>query len=91
MVSITSTGRGSDEMTRRLSAGIADRIRSAGVRIIESRLTRLTLRPVDRPGHAAQAAGKCRDRRADADLQGAVGMARLALQRLAGGSLYLYR
>ena len=39
--------------------------------------------PGDRTGHAAQAAGKCRGRRADADLQGAVGMARLALQRLA--------
>jgi hypothetical protein len=57
MVSIASTGGGSDEITRRLSAGIADRIRSAGVRIIESRLTRLSLRPGDRPGHAAQAAG----------------------------------
>jgi hypothetical protein len=45
MVSITSTGGGSDERTRRLPAGIADRIRSAGVRIIESRLTRLSLRP----------------------------------------------
>ena len=86
MVSVTSTGGGSDETTRRLSAAFVDRIRSAGVRIIESRLTWLSLCPGDRPGHAAQAAGKCRGRRADADLQGAVGMARLAWQRLAGGS-----
>ena len=72
-----------EEITQRLSAEIADRVRPAGVAIIESRLTRLS--------YAAEiAAAMLRQQQASAVVaarqrivEGAVGMVRLALQRLA--------
>jgi len=71
-----------DEITERLSAEIADRVRPAGVRIIESRLTRLSYAP-----EIAQA--MLRQQQASAVVgartrivEGAVGMVQLALQRL---------
>jgi regulator of protease activity HflC (stomatin/prohibitin superfamily) len=71
-----------EEITHRLSAEIADRVRPAGVTIIESRLTRLS--------YAAEIAqAMLRQQQADAVVgarqrivEGAVGMVRLALQRL---------
>ena len=71
-----------DEITGRLSAEIADRVRSAGVSIIESRLTRLS--------YAAEIAqAMLRQQQASAVVgarykivEGAVGMVQLALQRL---------
>jgi regulator of protease activity HflC (stomatin/prohibitin superfamily) len=71
-----------DEITGRLSAEIADRVRSAGVTIIESRLTRLS--------YAAEIAqAMLRQQQASAVVgarykivEGAVGMVQLALQRL---------
>jgi regulator of protease activity HflC (stomatin/prohibitin superfamily) len=72
-----------DEITARLSAEIADRVRPAGVEILESRLTRLSYAP-----EIAQA--MLRQQQATAVIgarrqivEGAVGMVRLALQRLA--------
>jgi len=70
------------EITERLSAEIADRVRPAGVTIIESRLTRLS--------YAAEIAqAMLRQQQASAVVgarqtivQGAVGMVQLALQRL---------
>ena len=59
----------------------------AGVRIIESRLTRLSLAPEIAQAMLRQQQAS-RGRRADADLEGAVGMVQLALQQLGGGSLY---
>jgi regulator of protease activity HflC (stomatin/prohibitin superfamily) len=71
-----------DEITQRLSAEIADRVRSAGVVVIESRLTRLS--------YAAEIAqAMLRQQQANAVVgarqrivEGAVGMVQLALQRL---------
>jgi hypothetical protein len=71
-----------EEITHRLSAEIADRVRPAGVTIIESRLTRLS--------YAAEIAqAMLRQQQADAVVgarqrivEGAVGMVRLALHRL---------
>jgi regulator of protease activity HflC (stomatin/prohibitin superfamily) len=71
-----------DEITQRLSAEIADRVRPAGVVVIESRLTRLS--------YAAEIAqAMLRQQQANAVVgarqrivEGAVGMVRLALQRL---------
>ncbi len=71
-----------EEITQRLSAEIADRVRRAGVTIIESRLTRLSYAP-----EIAQA--MLRQQQASAVVgarrrivEGAVGMVQLALQRL---------
>jgi regulator of protease activity HflC (stomatin/prohibitin superfamily) len=71
-----------EEITERLSAEIADRVRSAGVDIVESRLTRLS--------YAAEIAqAMLRQQQASAVVgarmkivEGAVGMVQLALQRL---------
>jgi malate/lactate dehydrogenase len=71
-----------EEITRQLSAEIADRVASAGVTIIESRLTRLS--------YAAEIAqAMLRQQQASAVVgarmrivEGAVGMVQLALQRL---------
>ena len=71
-----------EEITQRLSAEIRDRVRPAGVEIIESRLTRLS--------YAAEIAqAMLRQQQASAVVgarqtivQGAVGMVQLALQRL---------
>jgi regulator of protease activity HflC (stomatin/prohibitin superfamily) len=71
-----------DEITQRLSAEIADRVRSAGVVVIESRLTRLS--------YAAEIAqAMLRQQQANAVVgarqrivEGAVGMVQLALKRL---------
>jgi regulator of protease activity HflC (stomatin/prohibitin superfamily) len=71
-----------DEITQRLSDEIADRVRAAGVTIVESRLTRLSYAP-----EIAQA--MLRQQQANAVVgarqrivEGAVGMVQLALQRL---------
>jgi len=71
-----------EEITGRLSAEIADRVRSAGVAVVESRLTRLS--------YAAEIAqAMLRQQQASAVVgarrtivEGAVGMVQLALQRL---------
>jgi regulator of protease activity HflC (stomatin/prohibitin superfamily) len=71
-----------DEITQRLSAELADRVRPAGVEVIESRLTRLSYAP-----EIAQA--MLRTQQASAVVgarqrivEGAVGMVRMALQKL---------
>jgi regulator of protease activity HflC (stomatin/prohibitin superfamily) len=71
-----------DEITQRLSDELTDRVKPAGVQIIESRLTRLSYAP-----EIAQA--MLRQQQANAVVgarqrivEGAVGMVRLALQRL---------
>lgn len=71
-----------EEITERLSAEIADRVRTAGVTVVESRITRLSYAP-----EIAQA--MLRQQQANAVVaaririvEGAVGMVELALQRL---------
>ncbi len=71
-----------DEITSRLSAEIAARVAPAGVRIIESRLTRLSYAPeiaqaMLRQQQASAVVGARRT-----IVEGAVGMVQLALQRL---------
>jgi regulator of protease activity HflC (stomatin/prohibitin superfamily) len=79
---ILSLRENADEITGRLSEEIAARVRSAGVTIVESRLTRLSYAP-----EIAQA--MLRQQQANAVVgartrivEGAVGMVRLALNRL---------
>jgi regulator of protease activity HflC (stomatin/prohibitin superfamily) len=71
-----------DEVTERLSGEIATRVASAGVRVIESRLTRLAYAPevaqVMLRRQQAEAVVAARQRIVD----GAVGMVELALARL---------
>ena len=72
-----------DEITARLSAELADRVQAAGVEVIETRLTRLS--------YAAEIAGAMlRQQQASAVVgarakivEGAVGMVKMALDRLA--------
>jgi regulator of protease activity HflC (stomatin/prohibitin superfamily) len=71
-----------EQITQQLSAEIADRVRAAGVQIIESRLTRLSYAPeiaqaMLRQQQASAVVGARRT-----IVQGAVGMVQLALQRL---------
>ena len=80
--SVLSLRDNAEEITERLSAEIADRVASAGVAVIESRLTRLS--------YAAEIAqAMLRQQQASAVVgarqrivEGAVGMVQLALQRL---------
>jgi regulator of protease activity HflC (stomatin/prohibitin superfamily) len=72
-----------DEITERLSGELATRVRPAGVQVIETRLTRLSYAPeiaqaMLRQQQASAAVG-ARQR----IVEGAVGMVRLALERLA--------
>jgi regulator of protease activity HflC (stomatin/prohibitin superfamily) len=79
---VLSLRENADEITERLSAEIAARVQTAGVQIVESRLTRLSYAP-----EIAQA--MLRQQQANAVVgararivEGAVGMVQLALQRL---------
>jgi regulator of protease activity HflC (stomatin/prohibitin superfamily) len=71
-----------EEITQRLAAEIADRVRSAGVHVTESRLTRLSYAPEIAPAmlRQQQASAVVGARRRIVD--GAVGMVQMALQRL---------
>jgi regulator of protease activity HflC (stomatin/prohibitin superfamily) len=71
-----------EEITAKLSAEIAERVESAGVRIIESRLTRLAYAPeiAQTMLRRQQAAAVVAARRQIVD--GAVGMVEMALNRL---------
>jgi regulator of protease activity HflC (stomatin/prohibitin superfamily) len=71
-----------DEITQRLSAELDDRVRAAGVQVVETRLTRLSYAPeiaqaMLRQQQAAAVVGA-----RSKIVEGAVGMVRLALQRL---------
>jgi regulator of protease activity HflC (stomatin/prohibitin superfamily) len=73
-----------DEITQKLSAELTDRVRSAGVDIIESRLTRLSYaaeiaQAMLRTQQAAAVVGA-----RQVIVEGAVGMVKLALDRLEG-------
>ena len=79
---VLSLRENADEITQKLSAELTDRVRAAGVDVIETRLTRLS--------YAAEIAGAMlRQQQAAAVVgarakivEGAVGMVRMALQRL---------
>jgi hypothetical protein len=79
---VMSLRENADEITQKLSAELANRVQAAGVEVLETRLTRLS--------YAAEIAGAMlRQQQASAVVgarttivAGAVGMVKLALQRL---------
>ncbi|MFC0040271.1 SPFH domain-containing protein [Actinomadura rayongensis] len=78
----TSLRENADEITARLSAELALRVASAGVRIVESRITRLAYAPeIAQAMLRRQQAGAVVAAR-QRIVEGAVGMVQLALERL---------
>jgi regulator of protease activity HflC (stomatin/prohibitin superfamily) len=71
-----------DEITERLSAELTNRVRPAGVEIIESRLTRLSYAPEIAQAMLRQQQASAVVGARQRIVEGAVGMVRLALQRL---------
>jgi regulator of protease activity HflC (stomatin/prohibitin superfamily) len=71
-----------DEITQRLSAELTDRVRPAGVHIIESRLTRLSYAPEIAQAMLRQQQASAVVGARQRIVEGAVGMVELALQRL---------
>ena len=71
-----------DEITQRLSAELTDRVRAAGVYIVETRLTRLSYAPEIAQAMLRQQQASAVVGARQKIVEGAVGMVRLALQRL---------
>jgi hypothetical protein len=71
-----------EEITERLSAELQDRVRSAGVQIIESRLTRLSYAPEIAQAMLRQQQASAVVGARQRIVEGAVGMVKLALERL---------
>ncbi len=71
-----------DEITQRLSAELTDRVRPAGVQIIETRLTRLSYAPEIAQAMLRQQQASAVVGARQKIVEGAVGMVRMALQRL---------
>jgi regulator of protease activity HflC (stomatin/prohibitin superfamily) len=71
-----------DEITERLSAELQDRVRPAGVHIIESRLTRLSYAAEIAQAMLRQQAASAVVGARQRIVEGAVGMVKLALERL---------
>jgi regulator of protease activity HflC (stomatin/prohibitin superfamily) len=71
-----------DEITQRLSAELTERVRPAGVQIIETRLTRLSYAPEIAQAMLRQQQASAVVGARQKIVEGAVGMVRLALQRL---------
>ena len=73
-----------DEITQRLSAELTDRVKSAGVHIIETRLTRLSYAPEIAQAMLRQQQASAVVGARQRIVEGAVGMVKLALERLEG-------
>jgi hypothetical protein len=71
-----------DEITQRLSAELTDRVQLAGVHIIETRLTRLSYAPEIAQAMLRQQQASAVVGARQRIVEGAVGMVRMALQRL---------
>ena len=71
-----------DELTQKLSAELTDRVRPAGVQIIETRLTRLSYAPEIAQAMLRQQQASAVVGARQRIVEGAVGMVQLALQRL---------
>ena len=71
-----------EEITERLSAELQDRVKSAGVHIIESRLTRLSYAPEIAQAMLRQQQASAVVGARQRIVEGAVGMVKLALERL---------
>ena len=79
---ILSLRDNADEITQRLSAELTDRVRPAGVHIIETRLTRLSYAPEIAQAMLRQQQASAVVGARQKIVEGAVGMVRMALQRL---------
>ena len=71
-----------EEITQKLSAELTDRVRPAGVQIIETRLTRLSYAPEIAQAMLRQQQASAVVGARQRIVEGAVGMVQLALQRL---------
>jgi regulator of protease activity HflC (stomatin/prohibitin superfamily) len=71
-----------DEITQRLSAELTDRVKSAGVHVIETRLTRLSYAPEIAQAMLRQQQASAVVGARQRIVEGAVGMVKLALERL---------
>ena len=71
-----------DEITQRLAAELSDRVRSAGVTVVETRLTRLSYAPEIAQAMLRQQQASAVVAARQRIVEGAVGMVRLALHRL---------
>jgi hypothetical protein len=71
-----------DEITQRLATELADRVQAAGVGVIETRLTRLSYAPEIAQAMLRQQQASAVVAARQRIVEGAVGMVRLALQRL---------
>jgi regulator of protease activity HflC (stomatin/prohibitin superfamily) len=71
-----------DEITQRLSAELTERVKAAGVQVIETRLTRLSYAPEIAQAMLRQQQASAVVGARQKIVEGAVGMVRLALQRL---------
>jgi len=71
-----------EEVTQRLSAELTDRVRAAGVQVVETRLTRLSYAPEIAQAMLRQQQASAVVGARQKIVEGAVGMVRLALQRL---------
>jgi SPFH domain / Band 7 family len=71
-----------DEITQRLSAELTDRVQAAGVHVVETRLTRLSYAPEIAQAMLRQQQASAVVGARQKIVEGAVGMVRLALQRL---------
>jgi regulator of protease activity HflC (stomatin/prohibitin superfamily) len=71
-----------DEITQRLSAELAERVHSAGVNVIETRLTRLSYAPEIAQAMLRQQQASAVVGARQRIVEGAVGMVKLALERL---------
>jgi regulator of protease activity HflC (stomatin/prohibitin superfamily) len=80
--SVLSLRENAEEITGRLSAEIADRVRLAGVTVIESRLTRLSYAPEIAQAMLRQQQASAVVGARQRIVEGAVGMVQMALQRL---------
>jgi len=79
---VLSLRENADEITQRLSGELTDRVRPAGVQIIETRLTRLSYAPEIAQAMLRQQQASAVVGARQKIVEGAVGMVRLALQRL---------
>jgi len=71
-----------DQVTQQLSAELTDRVRAAGVQVVETRLTRLSYAPEIAQAMLRQQQASAVVGARQKIVEGAVGMVRLALQRL---------
>ncbi|HUN30915.1 MAG TPA: SPFH domain-containing protein [Trebonia sp.] len=71
-----------DEITQRLAAELSERVRTAGVHVIETRLTRLSYAPEIAQAMLRQQQATAVVAARQRIVEGAVGMVRMALQRL---------